>query len=53
MLFIYQAYSILYNERFIQDGNLREINPNEINSIYSIIQINRTSKYYPIYRYFV
>ena len=53
MLFIYQAYSISYNERFIQDGNLREINPNEINSIYSIIQINRTSKYYPIYRYFV
>ena len=53
MLFIYQAYSILYNERFIRDGNLREINRNEINSIYSIIQINRTSKYYPIYRYFV
>lgn len=25
MLFIYQAYSILYNERFIQDNNLRNI----------------------------
>lgn len=25
MLFIYQAYSILYNERFIQNNNLRNI----------------------------